>query len=140
MGPGHREEDGGEGGGGEPGHQAAVGLAGARVAVSAGDPHQADQQGVEEGGDTLGCQGPPEGESPNHRSGINVIISCKNFSLEKGFLMDERIILYILIKPHQKSPVDHWSLSSMIIKSFSLKIPPMYEDQRSEGLGGYEAA
>ena len=47
--------------------------------------------------------------------------------------MDERIILYILIKPHQKTPADH--LSSMIIKGFSLKIPQMYEDQSSEGLG-----
>ena len=75
MGPGHREEDGGEGGGGESGHQAAVGLAGPGVAVSTGHPHQAHQQGVEEGGDTLGSQGPPEGESSNHRSGINVIIS-----------------------------------------------------------------
>ena len=85
MSPGHREEDGGESGGGESGHQAAVGLAGPGVAVSAGDAHEADQQGVEEGGDTLGCEGPPEGESPNHRSGINVIISCKNFSLQRMF-------------------------------------------------------
>ena len=82
MSPGHGEEYGGEGGGGETGHQAAVGLAGPGMAISAGDAHEADQQGVEEGGDTLGSQGPPEGESPDHRSGINLIIRSKNFSLE----------------------------------------------------------
>ena len=47
--------------------------------------------------------------------------------------MEERIILYILIKPHQKSPADHLSL--MIIKGFSLKNPQMFEDQSYEGLG-----
>ena len=47
--------------------------------------------------------------------------------------MNERIILYILIKPHQKSPADHLSL--MIIKGFSLKNPQMFEDQSYEGLG-----
>ena len=70
---------GGEGGGGETGHQAAVGLAGPGLALSAGDPHEADQQRVEERGDTLRSQRPPEGESSNQRNGINFITSCKNF-------------------------------------------------------------
>ena len=51
--------------------------------------------------------------------------------------MDERIILYILIKPHQKSPADH--LSSMIIKGFSLKIPEMMRIKAVK-VWGYEAA
>ena len=64
MSPGHWEKYGGEGGGGETGHQAAVCLAGPGLALSAGDPHEADQQRVEEGGDTLGCQSSPEREGP----------------------------------------------------------------------------
>ena len=77
--PRHREEDGGEGGGSEAGHEATVSLAGARVTVTAGHAHEADQQRVEERGDTLRSQRPPEGESSNQRNGINFITSCKNF-------------------------------------------------------------
>ena len=79
VGPGHGEEDGGEGRGGETSHQAAVDLTGPGMTVSTGDAHQADQQGVEESGDTLGSQGPPERESTNQRNEINFIMSCKNF-------------------------------------------------------------
>ena len=60
VGPRHGKEDGGQGGSGQSSHQAAVQLTGSRVTVSTGDTHQADQQRVEERGDTLRSQGPPE--------------------------------------------------------------------------------
>ena len=93
--PGHREEDGGEGGDGEPRHQAAVRLAGHLraaanqrpvlrcvappmrgeyhlAAVRAGGGHQADQQRVEEGGDTLRGQRAPEREGPATTNQVSV--------------------------------------------------------------------
>ena len=60
----HRKEDCWECGDCKPRHHAGEGLGGGGPGVLAGGGHQADQQRVEERGDTLGSQRAPERQRP----------------------------------------------------------------------------
>ena len=74
VGAGDGHEDGGQGGDGQARHDPAVRLGRARARVHAGGGHQADQQRVEERGDTLRRQRPPEREGPRTRQNIFKVV------------------------------------------------------------------
>ena len=82
MGPRHWNEDGGEGGNGPASCDPAVCLTGPRTNVVAAGGHQADQQRVEEGRDTLRRQLAPERQRPEIIFGENILeqFLCEIFS------------------------------------------------------------